>query len=528
MSQRSFTAWLAMVAMALLFAAPARAQESLAIGTGTANFGVRELRAPRPNAGAFEVSVRTGGTLNVRPLLNNPRCLGWVTREPDLILRVMTPVPALRIWVESARDTTLVVNTHDGRWRCDDDSAGRMNPQVLIDEAGVGQYDIWVGSYARGVAVQGVLHVEPVSFVHPASGTIAAAGTIDLPSEFTPETRSINIPTHPAGTLDARWVVPNCYGSITAMPDAILRVGEGLPILRITAPQVENGSYIVVRGPDRQWRCSSSRSPLTIESPAAGGYHLWVAQRIPLPLYTPPQRIADGGVTDASFTTPDAATTMPAARIDVSRAPLLLTGGATGTLATQEISPGFAPDPQVITVADRAPGPVRAEELGVPGCTGFVFRQPDLVLRVQSSLSLLRIFAASATDTVLVIRSPSGWRCRDDMFGFNPGVDFTDAQPGQYDVWVGSYSEGARHAATLSITSNPSQRPVDPNQPPPNGASTSAVGAQPSSTQNVGLSPTVQPATSAAPGTTVNTQLTPVPGAAPTTINRRRLPRVRP
>ncbi|MFO0562582.1 MAG: hypothetical protein U0269_31485 [Polyangiales bacterium] len=520
---RTITAWLALFAALLVFGRSARAQESLSIGGGTANFGVRELRATRPGQGRIDTSVRTGGTLSVRGLNLNERCVGWVTREPDLILRVMTPTPALRVWVESSRDTTLVINTHDGRWRCDDDSAGNSNPQVLLDEAGVGQYDIWVGSFARGVAVQGVLHVEPVEWVNPANGTIATAGVVELPANFAPEPRTISLPAHAAGTFDARWIVPGCWGRITAAPDAILRVSAGMPTLRVSVPQSDPGAQLVVRGPDRQWRCQAANRPLTVDEPAAGAYHLWIAQRIPYPTYISPRPNGDGGVTDGSFGTPEVSPTMAAARIEVSRTPLLATGVATGTLATHEISAGFAPDPLVVPVADRAPGPVNAVELGVYGCIGHVNRQPDVVLRVQSTLTLLRVFATAQTDTTLVIHGPSGWRCRDDMFGFNPGVDFTDAAIGQYEIWLGSYNENEHHAGSISITSSPTLRPVDPNQPNGNG-SAATTASTPATTP--GIIPPPPPPRVGGPGattsatqptstTTVNAQI-PTPVTTPT------------
>lgn len=492
----------------LFSSAVALAQDSLVIGGGTANFGIRDLANARPNQGRIDVSVRTGGTLNVRPLNLHERCVGWVTREPDFILRVLTPVPALRVWVESARDTTLVVNTHDGRWKCDDDSAGASNPQVLVDETGVGQYDIWVGSFARGVAVQGVLHIEAVTFANPASSTIATTGIVDLPRDFTPETRTLNVPAHPAGALDARWVVPFCRGRITTMPDAILRVGAGVPLLRFTVPQADAGASIVIRGPDRQWRCGETNRPLTYESPAAGNYHVWIAQQIPYPRYVPPRPLGDGGTTEAGVTTPEMPATIGASRIEISRTPPLITNATSGSLATQDIAPGFAPDPLNITVPERAAGSARADELGVAGCIGFVNRPPDVVLRLQGTLSLLRIYATSSVDTTLVVLGPSGWRCRDDAFGFNPGIDYTDATSGQYSVWLGAYYEGQRHAATISVTANPNQRPQDP-------AAQTATTTSPSGAPAPGLRPTTTntqiPAAGATTGATpATTPTTPV------------------
>jgi len=191
----------------------------------------------------------------------------------------------------------------------------------------------------------------------------------------------------------------------------------------------------------------------------------------------------------------------------------------------------------VIQVADRAPGAVNATDLGIYGCVGHVQRQPDVVLRVQSTLTLLRVFATAQTDTTLVIHGPSGWRCRDDMFGFNPGVDFTDAAIGQYEIWLGSYNENERHAGSISITSSPTLRPVDPNQPNGNGAAT-ASGA-PATTPGIIPAPprvggpsaattATQPSsTTTTATTTVNTQIptpvtTPTVEAATDNLNRRR------
>lgn len=516
---RSIHAWLtlfATLAMLLSFGRAASAQDSLAIGGGTSNFGTREMRNPRPGQGRIDVSVRTGGTLSVRPLNLNDRCVGWVTREPDLILRVMNPTPALRVWVESSRDTTLVINTHDGRWRCDDDSAGSQNPQVLLDEAGVGQYDIWVGSFARGVAVQGVLHVEPVEWVNPSTGTIATAGTIDLPASNAPEPRTINVPSHPAGTFDGRWVAPGCWARMTAAPDAILRVPAGMETLRIAVPQSDRDAMIVLRAPDKSWRCQPVSAPFSIDEPAAGTYDLWIGQRIPYPVYTWPRSNGDGGFTDGSVTTPPSSPTVAASRIEISRTSLLANRATTGTLGTHELSAGFAPDPLVIQVADRAPGPVNATNVSINGCVGFVNRQPDVVLRVQSSLTLLRVFATSQADTTLVVFGPNGWRCRDDMYGFNPGVDLPNAGIGQYAIWLGGYNENQRYSGTITITSSPTLRPADPNQP--NGGATSSLSA---GTTPAGFAPAPPPRVGG-PGattTTVNTQLpTPSP-AGQTTVN---------
>ncbi len=44
--------------------------------------------------------------------------------------------------------------------------------------------------------------------------------------------------------------------------------------------------------------------------------------------------------------------------------------------------------------------------------------------------------------------------CGDDSYGGpNPTVDFTGAAPdGVYDIWIGSYTEGAFHSGTFYVT----------------------------------------------------------------------------
>jgi hypothetical protein len=42
--------------------------------------------------------------------------------------------------------------------------------------------------------------------------------------------------------------------------------------------------------------------------------------------------------------------------------------------------------------------------------------------------------------------------CNDDYGGLNPMVEINNPQPGQYDIWVGSYTSGQYVGGTLKIT----------------------------------------------------------------------------
>ena len=64
-------------------------------------------------------------------------------------------------------DTTLLVHPPDGGWRCNDDSHGTLHPTVDLSRPRAGQYDVWVGSYRRGEAVEGRLYVTESVDRHP-------------------------------------------------------------------------------------------------------------------------------------------------------------------------------------------------------------------------------------------------------------------------------------------------------------------------------------------------------------------------
>ncbi len=149
------------------------AQGSLTIGGRRANFGTSSLRpgfVPDPRT----VAVTSGGNIDVRSLNLGAGCVGYVTRQPDHILRLTGTSSSLRIYVvvpgaaaSSRTDTTLLVNTANSRWLCNDDSYGGANPSVDIPNAGPGQYDIWVGSYVQGANVRGSLRITELSSNHP-------------------------------------------------------------------------------------------------------------------------------------------------------------------------------------------------------------------------------------------------------------------------------------------------------------------------------------------------------------------------
>ena len=138
---------LIVLAVSLVAASAIAQTRRLLAGGSRSHFGLTEL------SGAFDpdphvIEVRSGGNLDVRSMGLGRECVGFATDRPDVIVRYAEPAEHLAFQVRAnGGDTTLVVHTPDGHWRCDDDGAGGTNPRVDIESPAAGQYDVWVGSY---------------------------------------------------------------------------------------------------------------------------------------------------------------------------------------------------------------------------------------------------------------------------------------------------------------------------------------------------------------------------------------------
>lgn len=144
------------------------AQGGLIVGGRRANFGTQRV-SPGALADPLAVAVVSGGGVNARALGLGPGCVGFVTRQPDLIVQLTAQSPSLRLYVvaQDGSDVTLLVRTAAGRWRCNDDSFGGTNPTVDLPNAPAGQYDVWVGSFREGVTARAVLNVTERADRHP-------------------------------------------------------------------------------------------------------------------------------------------------------------------------------------------------------------------------------------------------------------------------------------------------------------------------------------------------------------------------
>lgn len=98
-------------------------------------------------------------------------------------------------------------------------------------------------------------------------------------------------------------------------------------------------------------------------------------------------------------------------------------------------------------------GSIDAAKLG-GGCGEYIANAPDLQITYDASIFSLWISVISQDDTTLVINTPTGgWICDDDSGGdLDPSINFTNAQSGVYDIWIGTYGSRDNKSATLYIS----------------------------------------------------------------------------
>jgi len=158
-----------------------------------------------------------------------------------------------------------------------------------------------------------------------------------------------------------------------------------------------------------------------------------------------------GTLTTATPTsTPTPTSPSPVATLNFSLPPVF---GSTALIS------GFLPDP--FTVGITAGGPANVGYLG-SGCAGNATSAPSFsVTYTSGSFTLLRFYFIGSGDTTMVVNSPSrSYFCNDDSFSTNnPTVDFNTPTSGRYDVWIGTFVQGANISGTLYVTERSSNRP---------------------------------------------------------------------
>jgi S1-C subfamily serine protease len=132
-------------------------------------YGSAELIAgftPDPHT----VTISAGGSVDVSAAQYGNECNGYASSAPDYQLNWSGDSASLQLYfvaADIADDATLIINNPNGTWLCNDDSETSLNPGVTISNPVAGRYDIWVGSYAQGEFIRGVLNISELLTVIP-------------------------------------------------------------------------------------------------------------------------------------------------------------------------------------------------------------------------------------------------------------------------------------------------------------------------------------------------------------------------
>jgi hypothetical protein len=149
------------------------------------NFGCRGGRVAcdirtgfTPDPMKFRLSAGGGrdpidvSTLNLRDSADNSACgRSFITPRPDFRFTFAAGdrFPLMRFYVitRNGADATLLVNTPDARWRCNDDSYGGRMPTIDFQNPQPGRYDVWVGTYDASRRNPATFHVTELDSNHP-------------------------------------------------------------------------------------------------------------------------------------------------------------------------------------------------------------------------------------------------------------------------------------------------------------------------------------------------------------------------
>ncbi|WP_340587710.1 hypothetical protein [Erythrobacter alti] len=272
---------LAATALTLWFATPVQAQDVNAdpiYETVTLSGGF----TPDP----YVVNMSSGGTNDASKL--SPNCAGFIATSPDVRLNFQPGSLPLIISASSDEDTTLVINAPDGRWYCDDDAGGNLDPMVTFGSPQAGRYEIWVGTYGDSTTHPARLSISEiggataVSNLPPSSGPDLNADpiyeTISLASGFTPDPYIVRMSS--GGGNDASSLSPACAGYIASSPDVRLHFDAGSLPLFISATSMAD-TTLVINAPNGEWYCDDDSgqdmNPMVrFQTPLSGRYEIWV------------------------------------------------------------------------------------------------------------------------------------------------------------------------------------------------------------------------------------------------------------
>ena len=251
---------------------------------GAPRYGSHAL-APGFAPSPFIHDALSGGDINVKSLGLGDNCLGYAARDPDFVIELTGDFPRISFLSASAQDTTLIVNTPNGSWSCNDDSNG-LNPALVYHNALPGAYRIWIGSYAEEGFDESALYITeagpetlPTTATGPDPARAPLYGQATLSPGFQPTPFTVQIIGGGRNQAADYIADETCRGFVSEAPDfSILVDGSFAEIwFAVYSPA---DMMLVARAADGGWHCSAGHQGanpgIGFNSPPAGQYKFWL------------------------------------------------------------------------------------------------------------------------------------------------------------------------------------------------------------------------------------------------------------
>lgn len=136
---------------------PLHEQLSIPVITEQKAYVSLDIQAGNP-LDPFIASVNGGGSYNASSLGGD--CSGFVNIQPVVRINWEGKADLAKIFFFSDHDPTLIIQSPDGAFHCNDDASDLLlDPSVTFENPADGIYNIWVGSYYPDQLIPGVLVV---------------------------------------------------------------------------------------------------------------------------------------------------------------------------------------------------------------------------------------------------------------------------------------------------------------------------------------------------------------------------------
>lgn len=227
----------------------------------------------------------SGGDINVKSLGLGDNCLGFAARDPDFVIELTGDFSRITFLIASAQDTTLIINTPNGSWSCDDDTNG-LNPALVYYNAQPGAYRLWVGSYAAEAFDESVLTISesgpealPTTATGPDPTRAPLYGQASLSPGFQPAPFTVQIVGGGRNQAADFIADERCRGYISEAPDFSIALDESFDEISFALFSPAD-MVLVVNASDGSWHCSDGREgakpAIKFSFPPAGRYAFWI------------------------------------------------------------------------------------------------------------------------------------------------------------------------------------------------------------------------------------------------------------